>query len=89
MRLSKVGKPSWNKGLHCTDNTKNKIMLANKNRKEVICIETGEVYRSIKEASRKTNIDKKNISNCCKKIKYYNTAGGYHWQYYNEKGVAV
>ena len=47
--------------------------------KKVICIETKEVFNSIKEASMKYNLNGTSISNCCKgKSK---TAGGYHWEY--------
>ena len=43
----------------------------------VVCLETGEVYPSAREASRQTCIDRGNISSCCNgKLK---TAGGFHW----------
>ena len=45
------------------------------------CVETGEVYNCIKEASIKTGITEGNISRCCKGIR--KTAGGYHWKYIN------
>ena len=45
--------------------------------KKVICIETGVIYNSLKEAKEQTGIN--NIYNVCNgKAK---TAGGYHWQY--------
>lgn len=81
IRLSKLGKNAWNKGISWDNEIKNKIMLSHKERKKVMCVETKIIYNSIKEASRETNIDKKNISYCCKKIKNYKTAGGYHWQF--------
>ena len=44
----------------------------------MICIETGEIFSSMGEASRMKQIDKTSISRCCngKQI----TAGGYHWR---------
>lgn len=38
-------------------------------------------YKSIREASSITKIDRKSISNCCKKIKHYNTAGGFKFKF--------
>ncbi len=37
-------------------------------------------FKSIREASEKTGIDRKSISNCAKGIKSYNTAGGYKFK---------
>lgn len=50
-----------------------------KTNKKIICLETKEVFNSLGEAERKTNIDKRLISNVCnlkRKI-----AGGYHWSF--------
>lgn len=38
-------------------------------------------YPSIKEAKRKTGITAQLISNVCRKVKPYKTAGGYIWRY--------
>lgn len=47
--------------------------------KGVVCVETGEIFSSIRQASKSSNVDFSNIAKCCKgKLK---TAGGYHWQY--------
>ena len=50
---------------------------SNKIIKEVLCIETGEVYQSITEAFEKTGIN--NIGACCRGSR--KNAGGYHWKY--------
>jgi len=50
-------------------------------KKCVICLETGQKYESINDASRDTGINKKGISGCCRRKKHYNTAGGYHWEF--------
>lgn len=86
IRKNNLGRKAWNKEIAWSDDIKNKIMLSNKTRKKVICIETNIVYNSIKEASRKTNINKKNISYCCRKVEHYKTAGGYHWKFYTLGG---
>lgn len=41
------------------------------------------VFNSAKEAEKETGICHIQIRRCCKKRKYYNTAGGYEWQYDN------
>lgn len=38
-------------------------------------------YESIREASEETLIDRKSISRCCKKMKHYNSAGGFNWKF--------
>lgn len=53
-------------------------------KKPVLCLETGILYESINDASGKTNINKKQISGCCRKLLHYNTAGGLHWKFANE-----
>lgn len=49
--------------------------------KKVICAETGVIFESINEAARKTGINKKLISACCRKVPHYKTGGGYHWSF--------
>lgn len=51
---------------------------------KVICIETGVVYESLKEASEKTGIYIDTIRKVCNKTKHYNTAGKMHWMYYDD-----
>lgn len=48
---------------------------------KIICIETGEIFETIKQAS-KTKSDSVNICKCCKGIKQ--THKGLHWKYYDE-----
>ena len=51
--------------------------------KKVLCLETGVIYNSVKEASEKNNLTQSNISNCCRGVS--KTAGGYHWKYLENK----
>lgn len=44
----------------------------------VVCVETGVVYPSVREAERQTDIKWQNISACCNGKQ--KTAGGFHWQ---------
>lgn len=43
----------------------------------VVCVETGEVYPSVREAERQTGVDDSSISSCLNGK--YKSAGGYHW----------
>lgn len=55
----------------------------NPNRTQVLCVETGKVYESIKDASEELGIDASQIVKVCKGKANRKTAGGYHWKYYN------
>ena len=43
-------------------------------------------YKSIHEASKQTGICMIHISQCCRNLKHYNTAGGYKWKFKNKGG---
>ena len=47
-------------------------------KRKVLCVETGEVYESTSEASRRTGINRSNISRCMYNEQY--RADGYHWK---------
>lgn len=47
--------------------------------RKVLCVETGEVFESLKAVTEKTGIAYNHIPCCCKGRR--NTVGGYHWQY--------
>lgn len=51
-------------------------------RKAVKCIETGNVYPSVRDAAKHTFTQESHISNCCRGKR--RTCGGFHWQYANE-----
>lgn len=46
--------------------------------KKILCVETGIIYTSAKEAGELLNIDSSCIRKCCKGKR--KTAGGYHWK---------
>jgi len=74
------GKPTWNKGRSWTDSEK-EIMARAQAHKSVLCVETGEIYLSARDAERKTGINRGSIKDCCHGRKHCKTAGGYHWEY--------
>lgn len=45
----------------------------------IMCVETQEIFESIREASRHYGLDASNIVKCLKGKR--RTTGGYHWQY--------
>lgn len=47
--------------------------------KPVLCVETGEVFISKKEAVKKKKINESSLYRCLKGV--YVTAGGFHWRY--------
>ena len=53
-----------------------------KRSKPVLCVETGIVYYSAREANNKTDISYKSISSVCNKKR--KTTGGYHWEFVKE-----
>ena len=53
-----------------------------RNQGKVICIETKEIFDSIKEAANKYKINQFHLAECCKGND--KTCGGYHWIHYNK-----
>lgn len=92
-----LGGESGNFGRRHSEETKKKISEAHKgkplskehvakiaeaNKKTVICIETGELFNSVKEAAEYAKVNQSHLSNVlCGRS---NTAGGYHWEYYED-----
>ena len=80
---AKMSENRKGKGLHSfTEEHRRKISEhhgGGTDKRKVVCVESGEEYESINDASRKTGINKKIISCCCRKVPHYKTGGGYHW----------
>lgn len=75
----KKGEKNWNYGKKTPEEVKEK-MRNNHQCKPVLCVETGVVYRSTREASRQTGVNCSGISLVCRGVQL-KTAGGYHWQF--------
>lgn len=69
----KKGNIPYNKG------KKMPIEERRKRSKPVLCVETGIIYYSAREANDKTGISYKSISSVCNKKR--KTTGGYHWEF--------
>ena len=60
------------KGIRHSEETK--LKLSKKASKKVVCITTGKIFNSLKDAGDYYNVVRSNISNCCRGI-YYKSAG--------------
>ena len=74
-------------GKHLSEETKKKVSEANKgkhspSRKQVLCIETGTIYESATEASKKIGCDVSQLCKCCRGVA--KSCKGYHWRYVND-----
>lgn len=45
----------------------------------VVCVETGEVFPSVRQAAAHSNLDPSSITKACKGV--YSTVCGFHWKY--------
>ena len=60
------------------------VMRGNQNgNKPVRCVETGEVFQSIKQAASNVGVNAHEITAVLKGYRNRKTAGGYHWEYHN------
>lgn len=64
-------------------NIQDEVLIVPKLTKKVVCLETKEIFSSLKEAANIKKIDSGSISCCCHKKKL-KQAGGYHWRFYDE-----
>ena len=74
------GENHWNYGQQWNEETKNKNMLSQQNRKRVRCVETGEVFESIRAAARAYDVIKSRISDAITHRNRVQTCAGYHWE---------
>jgi hypothetical protein len=51
--------------------------------RKVLCVETGVIFDTIKEAGEFKGGSEKNIISCCRGR--LQTSGGYHWRYVDEE----
>lgn len=76
--MAKKGK----KGKPASKKTRDKMSTSNKNKRAVICIETKQIFPSIRAAANSIKRAACTISIVIGKENY--TAGGYHWRYFDD-----
>lgn len=69
-----------------SDEHKEKLRISNapskqKASKKVRCVETNEIFDSIREAARKTGANRNCISWCCNNTPRHKTTSGLHWEF--------
>lgn len=62
----------------------NIVLPKSKYNRPIICVETGVVYNSIKEASTSCGVCRTSLTKCCSRQAI--VVGGYHWAYLDEYG---
>lgn len=81
LSLAKMGNKAMC-GIKLTDEWKKHLSEAQPHKRQVLCVETQTVYESFADASRQTGVNRCHIVSCCTKKK--KSAGGYHWEYYEQ-----
>jgi hypothetical protein len=56
-----------------------KECVSKSNSKPIVCVETGEVFRSVNEAAKAKNTNRVGISNCLRENQH--SAAGFTWKY--------
>ena len=59
-----------------------------KRMKPILCVETGEIFMSLTEASESKGCNLYSLSRCLNHPNEYKTCKGYHWEFYDNKEVA-
>lgn len=83
-----MGANNGNYGNHLSEESKNKISMANKGRKSsrrnttnVFCVELNKIFDDATTAGNELNLDGSAILKVCKHER--KTCGGYHWEFVN------
>ena len=81
--FSEQNKHFYEQGLKSKENIKKAIKAMNdKNARKIKCVETGEVFKSLSDASLFSKGDRRGVSLIIRSAKNTkNTAYGYHWSY--------
>lgn len=82
--MFKKGHIPWCAGKKFTE--EQRLKQRGKNAIKVLCVELNKVFESAMQADRELGISHSTIISCCKHRLHYNTAGGYHWEYFELKG---
>ena len=85
--LPEVDHIDRNRQNNCVENlrwvSKGQNVANSDNKKRVRCVETGQIFESLTEASRIMNVKQGNLSYCLSGK--YKTCGGFHWEFVEEE----
>lgn len=87
LKKALTGRKNPHKGYPRSEECRKKLSESNKgkpahNRRKVVCVETGEVFQSIREAGLDKNVDPRNISACLSGSRKRTNI--YHWMYFED-----
>ena len=82
LKISEAKRGKKIKGHKHSEETKRKLSLSRKDKKRVRCIETNEVFESIRAAAKKYKADNSDIGRVCKGLK--KTVAGMHWEFVDD-----
>lgn len=82
---AKRGEKNHFYGKHFSE--EHRLKISKGNGKPVLCVETGIVYHSAREASRQTGVNIAGICLACKGDRL-KTSGGYHWKFVKKEEIA-
>lgn len=92
--LNNDNKPSPLKGKKLTEEHRRKISENQKGQhrptkcKQVICLETGQIFRNLIEAAKWCNGHQHSISGVCRKKYGFKSHKGYTWEFFNESKLS-
>lgn len=78
----KLSKAAKNRHVPCSQEKKEKLSQNYPKQKQIYCVETDTIYRSVQECARQLNLYATNVSKVCRGI--HKTTGGYHLRYYDD-----
>lgn len=78
----KLSEAAKQRHVPCSQDKRKKLSQNYPKQKQVYCVETDKVYRSVQECARQLHLYATNISKVCKGI--HKTTGGYHLRYYDD-----
>ena len=74
------GEKHWNYGNTWDEETKTKNMKSQPNRKQVRCVETGEIFDSINQVAKILGVKNSRVRDAITHRNRTQTCGGYHWE---------
>ena len=77
VRLEPTSK--WKKPIKPLNHNARRVEI-DPSKQQVRCVETGEVFKNVRDVSRKTKLNRKLIWKCCLN-EVDSTVGGYHWEF--------